>query len=148
MIKHQLFIYHKLDTASNDKLQQLLLGLHDCIDHKGWDTEIHDEMLTIKVLGKLNRIRLEMLENGELIKSGNVYLLSDEDFPLSSQDSLGEFPKAIDKLRREDMDRAMDLIHAAAGGDKFEASIGRWLVQHHPAMLPSVHRGASRCVPP
>lgn len=129
MIQHQLFIYHKLDTTSNDKLQLLLLDLHKCIDHQGWVGELHDEMLIIKVLGKLNRIRLQMLENRELFKSGDVYLLK-ENMPSSSQNSLDGFKIAVSELRRDEMNKAIDILHATAGSDKFLASLGRWLVQN------------------
>jgi len=119
MRKHELYTYSRLETSSIRKLKALLQDLQPYVDRTGWVAEEHDIKLETKVVGKIARIRTDMVKRGELKRSGDGYMLTDNS--ASPRPSLDEWKAVADRLSTEELWAAnqfcLHLLHDRCVGD-------------------------------
>lgn len=68
MIEHQFWTHLKLASESSDTLDIIVAAFRPLIDPHGWDNTRHGTILKNKIRAKINRIRSEMVRDGELVK--------------------------------------------------------------------------------
>lgn len=128
MIEHELYTYHKLDQSSFNKLPRILQRLHMFIDPKYWNPDIHGPLLEAKVVGKINRIRRDMLRNGTLRQENGGFVLNDTQ-RMNSQGSLDAFQEALNNLSRDEVRDALDITLEVAGVIQSSASFHQFITR-------------------
>jgi len=79
------------------------------IDPNNWDPKVHDHMLQVKVVGKITRIRRDMLRGGELRQENGGFVLYDPQL-IKLETSLNDFREAAGWLSKNQLKDAVSII--------------------------------------